>query len=123
LEFQSRELIIQFSFYFAERGVVVDSQTVTIIGLFCTIGGFVIAFLTFSRSRDKENKSDASELAVIRTRLTDISTGVSNIQIDIKSGEKRTNELSERLIRVEESSKQAHKRIDEIINKGEMKNE
>jgi septal ring factor EnvC (AmiA/AmiB activator) len=101
----------------------VDSQTVTIVGLFCTIGGFVIAFLTFSRSRDKENKSDASELAVIRTRLTDISTGVSNIQIDIKSGEKRTNELSERLIRVEESSKQAHKRIDEIINKGEMKNE
>jgi septal ring factor EnvC (AmiA/AmiB activator) len=89
------------------------------IGIVCAIGGFLIALFTFTRSRDKEVKNDASELAVIRTTLTNISTGVSNIQVDIKANERRTNELSERVIRVEESVKQSHKRIDSIENKGE----
>jgi septal ring factor EnvC (AmiA/AmiB activator) len=103
--------------------VKVDSQTVAIVGLLCTLVGGVIGFLSFSRSRDKDVKSDASELAVIRTTLTNISTGVSNIQVDIKANERRTNELSERVIRIDESLKSAHKRIDFIENKGEMRSE
>jgi septal ring factor EnvC (AmiA/AmiB activator) len=106
-----------------KRGVVVDSQSVAVIGLVCTLIGGIIGFLSFSRSRDKDVKSDASELAVIRTTLTNISSGVSNIQIDIKANERRTNELSERVIRIEESTKQAHLRINELVNKGEMRNE
>lgn len=94
-----------------------------LIGVICTIMGAVIGVLTFSRTRDKEVKNDASELAVIRTTLTNISSGVASIQIDIKANERRTNELSERVIRIEESTKQAHKRIDYIENKGEMRNE
>lgn len=90
----------------------------SVIGLACTLIGGLIGFLTFNRNRDKDVKNDASELAVIRTTLTNISSGVSSIQIDIKANERRTNELSERVIRVEESAKQAHKRIDEVINKG-----
>ena len=89
------------------------------VGLICAVLGLLIGFLTFNRTRDNDVKSDASELAVIRTTLTNISTGVSNIQVDIKANERRTNELSERVIRVEESTKQAHKRIDTIENKGE----
>jgi septal ring factor EnvC (AmiA/AmiB activator) len=89
------------------------------IGIICAIGGLLIGFLTFNRSRDNDVKNDASENAVIKTKLDSISAGVSNIQIDIKANEKRMNELSERVIRVEESSKQAHKRIDSIENKGE----
>ena len=89
------------------------------IGIICAIGGLLIGFFTFNRSRDNDVKNDASELAVIRTTLTNISTGVSNIQVDIKANERRTNELSERVIRVEESTKQAHKRIDSLENKGE----
>jgi len=89
------------------------------VGLICAVLGLLIGFLTFNRSRDNDVKNDASELAVIRTTLTNISTGVSNIQVDIKANERRTNELSERVIRVEESTKQAHKRIDSLENKGE----
>jgi chromosome segregation ATPase len=92
----------------------------TVIGLLCTITGVVIGIFTFSRNRDKEVKSDASKNAVIETKLDNISTGVESIRIDMKATEKRTSELSERLIRVEESSKQAHKRIDFIENKGDL---
>jgi septal ring factor EnvC (AmiA/AmiB activator) len=87
------------------------------IGLICAVGGFLIALFTFNRSRDNEVKNDASELAVIRTTLTNISTGVSNIQVDIKANERRTNELSEKIIRVEESTKQAHLRINKLEDK------
>jgi septal ring factor EnvC (AmiA/AmiB activator) len=89
----------------------------------CTVGAFVIGYLTFKRERDKDVKSDASHSAVIQTKLENIDQGVRSIQIDLKANERKTNELSERLIRVEESSKQAHKRIDFIENKGEIRNE
>lgn len=89
-------------------------ENYAIIGALGTMIGLAISFLTFNRNRDKDVKSDASESAVIRTKLDNISSGVESIRIDIKANEKRVSELSERVIRVEESTKQAHKRIDGI---------
>lgn len=88
------------------------------IGVLCTILGAVLTFLTFNRNRDKDVKNDASKSAVIETKLDNINRGVESIRIDIKANEMRVSELSERVIRVEEISKSAHKRIDFIENKG-----
>jgi peptidoglycan hydrolase CwlO-like protein len=96
-----------------------DSQTVVTVGLVCTILGVLIGFLTFNRNRDKDVRNDASESAVIRTKLDNISSGIDSIRIDIKANERRLTELSEKVIRIEESSKQAHKRLDKLENKGE----
>ena len=90
------------------------------IGILCTVLGFVVSFLTFNRNRDKDVRNDATESAVIRTKLDNINQGVESIRIDIKANEKRVSDLNERVIRVEESSKQAHKRIDSIEMKGEV---
>lgn len=90
------------------------------IGVLCTVIGVLIGFLTFTRNRDKDVKNDASELAVIRTKLDNIGQGVDSIRIDIKANEMRVAALSERVTRVEESSKQAHKRIDKLEGKGEI---
>lgn len=90
------------------------------IGILCTVAGLLIGFFTFSRNRDKDVRTDASESAVIRTKLEAINNGVDSIRIDIRANERRVSELSERLIRVEESSKQAHKRIDTIESKGDL---
>jgi hypothetical protein len=89
-----------------------------IIYIFCLILGAVVGVLTYNRNRDKDVRSDASESAVIRTKLDNINSGVESIRIDIKANERRVTELSERVIRVEESSKQAHKRLDKFDNKG-----
>ena len=96
-----------------------ENQTVVIIGLICTIIGSLIGFVTFNRNRDRDVRSDASDSAVIRTKLDNISQGVESIRIDFKASERRVTELSERVIRIEESSKQAHKRIDGLETKGE----
>jgi len=85
---------------------------IPILTVLCTLIGLLIGFLTFNRSRDKDVRNDASESAVIKTKLDTISSGIDSIRIDIKANEKRVSELSERVIRVEESAKQAHKRLD-----------
>lgn len=83
-------------------------------GLVCTFLGLPIAFLAFKRERDNDVRNDSSESAVIKTKLDSIIAGVDTIRIDLKANERRVTELSERVIRVEESAKQAHKRIDKF---------
>jgi septal ring factor EnvC (AmiA/AmiB activator) len=92
------------------------------IGIVCGVLGVLIGFLGFKRERDKDVRSDASQSAVIQTKLENIDQGVRSIQIDMKANEKRVNELNDRVIRVEESSKQAHKRIDHLENKSTNEN-
>jgi septal ring factor EnvC (AmiA/AmiB activator) len=94
------------------------------IGIVCTVLGLLIGFLAFKRERDNDVRNDASESALIKTKLDNINAGVESIRIDIKANEKRVSDLSERVIRVEESSKQAHKRIDTLeIKKGADRDE
>jgi hypothetical protein len=40
------------------------------------VGGLLIGFFTFNRSRDNDVKNDASESAVIKTKLDNISSGI-----------------------------------------------
>ncbi|MBD8006524.1 hypothetical protein [Bacillus norwichensis] len=83
-----------------------------IIGIICTTGGFIVAYLTFIRNRDKDTRTDATESAVVRTKLDAIVQGVDSIRIDLKGNERNIAHIAERVTRVEESLKQTHKRID-----------
>lgn len=82
------------------------------IGIGCTMLGLLIGLLTFRRNRDRDVKADAAKTAVIETKLDTISNGVESIRIDLKANEKQMDVIAERVARVEESSKHAHKRID-----------
>lgn len=82
------------------------------IGIGCTMLGLLIGLLTFNRNRVKDVKADAAKTAVFETKLDAISNGVESIRIDLKANEKQMDVLSERVARVEESSKHAHKRFD-----------
>ncbi|MDQ0228403.1 type II secretion system protein [Metabacillus niabensis] len=90
------------------------------IGILVSIIGVLLAILTFTLNRDKTVKSEASRNAVIETKLDNISQGVESIRIDNRASEQRVRDLSERVVKVEESTKQAHKRLDNFENKGEM---
>ncbi|WP_150112247.1 hypothetical protein [Clostridium hydrogeniformans] len=56
--------------------------------------------------------------AYLSTRLDYISKGVDDIRLDIKAQDRQIADMNSRLIRVEESSKSAHKRIDTIEKEG-----
>ena len=76
--------------------------------------GFLFSYLAFQRNRDKDIRTDAKEDGVIKTKLDSIGKGVDDIRIDLKANEKQMSQMNEQLIRVDESTKSAHKRIDKI---------
>ena len=88
------------------------------LGILMSVLGLIIAYQTYQLNRQKDVKSDtregAKQDAKLQTRLDYISKGVDDIRIDLKANEKQMIALGERVTRVEESSKQAHKRIDKL---------
>lgn len=88
------------------------------IGILLSVLGVIIAFLGYQLNKSKEIKSDGRESAELKAELGYIRRGVDDIKIDIRANEKQMVAFGERLTRVEESSKQAHKRIDKL-EKGE----
>ncbi|OLN21728.1 hypothetical protein BTO30_13405 [Domibacillus antri] len=85
-----------------------------LVGLVCTVVGVLLGILTFGRNRDKDIRQDAADAATIRTKLDHISSGVDSIRVDFKATVQRVEDLTERVTRVEESAKQAHKRLDNM---------
>ena len=84
------------------------------IGMSCTVLGFLVGLLTYSRNRDKDVKSEAARTAVIETKLDTINRGVEVIQKEIRALEKQRESLSERLARLEESAKLTNRRLEEL---------
>jgi S-adenosylmethionine:tRNA-ribosyltransferase-isomerase (queuine synthetase) len=86
----------------------------TLIGAIIAALSLLVAYLGYQLNKQKEVKSETIQDAQLRTQLDYISKGVDDIRIDLKANEKQMIALGERVKRVEESAKQAHKRIDTI---------
>ena len=95
------------------------------VGIILSIASVVVAIMGYQLNKakvqwaeqkdvKKEAWADATREAVIETKLDNISNGVESIRIDLKANERQIGELNGRIIRVEESAKQAHKRIDKV---------
>lgn len=95
-----------------------DAQTVALICLICTVLGAVIGVLTFSKNRDKDVKSDAAKNAIIETKLDSIGQSVDSIRIDFRASDQKWDNLSRTVIRIDESVKSAHNRIDNLEKVG-----
>lgn len=82
------------------------------LGVLIAVGGFLISYLTYQLNKQKEVKTDTAQDAQIKAQLDYIGKGVDDIRIDLKANERQMAQLGERVTRVEESAKQAHKRLD-----------
>ena len=89
-------------------------QLDVLIGMVCALLGIILGYLGWRRDSNNDIETDASDNGALHADINYIKRGVEDIRIDQKAQEKRHSELSERVTRVEESTKQAHKRIDEI---------
>ncbi|WP_019779247.1 hypothetical protein, partial [Streptococcus sobrinus] len=65
-------------------------------------------------NRSKEVKADVQQSADVKAELVYISKGVDDIRHDIRAKETQMILLGERVTRVEESAKQAHRRLDNM---------
>jgi len=91
------------------------------LGVLLSVLGLVIAFLGYQLNKQKhltdqrkDTRKDAESSAEIRAQLGYIRNGVDDIRLDIRDNERQIATLGERVTRVEESSKQAHKRLDNM---------
>ncbi|KAB7635295.1 hypothetical protein [Bacillus sp. B3-WWTP-C-10-D-3] len=84
------------------------------IGLLIAVASLLIGYFSYALNRSREIKSDGQQGAEMKAKLEYISKGVDDIRIDQKASERRMTEFGERITRVEESSKQAHKRLDTL---------
>lgn len=88
----------------------------TIITIIISAASLVTAIyvaISNSKKNDKqETKSDASEMTTVIVKLENIGNGITEIKSEMKTIKTDMKEDHDRIIRVEESAKQAHKRID-----------
>ena len=76
--------------------------------------GFLLSYFTFQRSRKKDDVAEGQTKGVMASDLGYIKAGVDDLKRESAEQRKTVGELGERVTRVEESCKQAHKRIDKI---------
>lgn len=88
------------------------------IGVLIAILSLLIGYLSYSLNKSKLIKTDGRESAEIKAELGYIRKGVDDIRIDLKTNERQIIALGERVTRVEESSKQAHRRLDNMEKEG-----
>lgn len=96
----------------------------TIVGIISAIVGMILGYAGFSHTQKKDQKKDTEESTKNRVQLnTKIDLLLSNnseIKGSVKELDKKfdnfKDDVTERLTRVEESCKQAHKRIDRLHN-------
>ncbi|RDV27796.1 hypothetical protein [Lysinibacillus capsici] len=79
-------------------------------GAFLGIVGVIVAM-------KKDSKNQGATEASISSKVDYIVRGVDDIKLDFKDQARKIEAHNDRLIRVEESSKQAHKRLDKIEGK------
>ncbi|MDM5193557.1 hypothetical protein QUG02_11270 [Bacillus hominis] len=84
------------------------------IGLLIAAVSLVIGYLSYALNRSREIKSDGQQSAEMKAELGYIRKGVDDIRIDQKASERQMVSFGERITRVEENSKQAHKRLDTL---------
>lgn len=95
------------------------------IGVLFSVVSIILAVLGYQLSKTtqhikqqqidrQEIKSETQTSTEVKSELGYIRKGVDDIRIDQKVSERHMVTLGERVTRVEESAKQAHKRLDDI---------
>lgn len=94
-----------------------------LIAVGCTIGGFAISYFTFQKMKSSEikavTKDETEERTKVSVKLDHIKSGVDDVRLDMKDNTRQVGRINETLIRVEESAKSAHKRIDKLEERSE----
>ena len=85
-----------------------------VVGIVGTLLGIMINLNRYSKDRDNEVRSAASQQAIINTKLDSITNGIDSVRVDFKVEQKERAILSEKVIRLESSTSSAHKRIDKL---------
>lgn len=86
-----------------------------VVGIIATLSGVLLGWIGNARSNRKAVVEKTTADVQMRTDVEYIKRGVDDIRTEAKVQNQRLDMLCDRVARVEESSKSAHKRLDEHI--------
>lgn len=66
------------------------------------------------RNQRADNVQEATQMTTVIVKLENIGAGISEIKSDMRNVKDEVRELRDRIIKVEDSAKNAHHRIDEL---------
>lgn len=103
---------------------------VTVLSVLCAIGGFAFARYEYAKRAKKEDISDTrtqvtqdvGRITEVMIKLDHIKDDTTEIKGEIREIKKDVSDLRERVVIVEQSTKSAHKRMDDIAA-GKVRNE
>lgn len=90
----------------------------SIISAAAALSGIILGWAGRSRTIRQDIAQQASLDALQKADVEYIKRGVDDIRLEQKAQGKKIDDLAERVTRVEESAKQAHKRIDRLDGEG-----
>lgn len=86
----------------------------TLASLLCAALGVIISWLVFSRSKKKDSEAQGENRGAMASDIGYIKAGIDDLKYENRSTKEHISQLEERVTRCEESTKSAHKRIDEV---------
>ena len=86
----------------------------TVLSVVSTVCAIIFGYVAFVRNRDKDNAEEAKNDATVLTEIGYIKGGIDDIKAEQRAQRKTNTEFMERLVAVEASAKQAHKRLDKL---------
>lgn len=99
-----------------------DAQTIgligTVIGIIGGICAVIFGIRSWRQSQKTDDRHDGQTLGTVQSDLGYIKSGVDDLKIEVRELRTGQSNLTERVRAVEESARQAHKRIDDLKNDG-----
>lgn len=89
-------------------------EIISLVGAVVAVFASIAAIITFVLSRKKEGYAEGDKDGELKGDIKSICRGIDDLRLEVKDINRKQDDMIERLIRCEESTKQAHKRIDEI---------
>ncbi len=77
-------------------------------------GAAACAVITFFATRKKDTHHDGEDDGWLKSDVEYLKRGSDAVRLDIKELSRKQDDTTERVVRLEESTKQAHKRIDTV---------
>lgn len=92
---------------------------VTLVSVVGAIVAIVFAFVNNRKSSDQQTRDDAGRLARIEGKLDGANRGIDDIRVEVRTHGNQISNINTSLARMDESIKNAHRRIDAIERSGD----
>lgn len=97
--------------------MVNETMLVAGLGVLGTISGIYFGYANYRRAESNENEQEGKQSGTLFSDIGYIKSGIDDLKRKQEKSEERHIEIITRLTSVEESTKQAHRRLDEMVEK------